>query len=131
MAMSYASGVTDPSYNGPPRRALRLSQEQFAILETSQRIQQRGVRLPFLLLPLGLAEERLRLGLIPTLVQGVGMGGVLGHSLKRILAAVGVGHGLLGVCHGGGDLAQRQFQLAQVAGASGGSFPRLGFDAHL
>ena len=44
------------------------------------------------------------------------------HPLKRIAAAVGVGHGLLGVPHRPGHLAQRQLQLAQVAGVDGGLF---------
>ena len=43
--------------------------------------------------------------------------------LKRIAAAVGVGHGLLGVPHRPGHLAQRQLQLAQVAGVDGSVFP--------
>ena len=53
------------------------------------------------------------------------------HPLKRIAAAVGVGHATLGVPHRPGHLAQRQLQLAQVAGADGGVFPVLLLDVHL
>ena len=108
-----------------PRGTLRLRQEQVAILEAPQRIQQRVGGLILGLHLLGLAEARLRLGPAARLVQGVGMGRALGHPLKRIAAAVGVGHGLLGVPHRPGHLAQRQLQLAQVAGAGGGLFPVL------
>ena len=100
-----------------PRGTLGLGEEQVAILEALQRIQQRVVGLALGLHLLGLAEARLRLGPAARLVQGVGMGRALDHPLKRIAAAVGVGHGLLGVPHRPGHLAQRQLQLAQVAGA--------------
>jgi hypothetical protein len=43
-------------------------------------------------------------------VQGVGVGRALYHPLKRIAAAVGVGHGRPGVPHRPGHLAQRQIQ---------------------
>jgi hypothetical protein len=51
------------------------------------------------------------------------MGRAVGPPLKRIAAAVGVGHGLLGVLNRPGHLAQRELQLAQVSGADGGVFP--------
>ncbi len=106
-----------------PRGALGGGEEQVAIPEASQRVEQRVVGLALGLHLLGLAEARLRLGPAARLVQGVGMGRAIAHPLKRIAAAVGVGHGLLGVPHRPGHLAQRQLQLAQVAGADGGLFP--------
>ena len=80
-----------------------------------------GLRLGLHLL--GLAEARLRLGPAARLVQGVGVDRARDSSAERIAAAVGVGHGLLGVPHRPGHLAQRQLQLAQVAGAAGGVRP--------
>ena len=111
-----------------PRGALGGGEEQVAIPEALQRVEQRVVGLALGLHLLGLAEARLRLGPAARLVQGVGVGRAHCHPLKRIAAAVGVGHGLLGVPHRPGHLAQRQLQLAQVAGADGGVLPILLLD---
>jgi hypothetical protein len=97
-----------------PRGALGGGEEQVAIPEAPERVEQRVGGLFFGLHFLSLAEARLRLGTAACLVQGVGMGRALGISLKRISAAVGVGHGLLGAHHRVGREAQRQLQLTQV-----------------
>jgi len=64
-------------------------------------------------------------------VQGVGMGAAIDLPPKRPAAAVGVGHGLLGVSHRPGHLAQRQLQFAQVAGLNRGLWPIRKLNAHL
>jgi len=120
-----------PATTHLPRGTLRLRQQHVAILEALHRIQQRILGLALGLHLLCLAEAHLRLGPASRLVQGVGMGRSLGIPLKRIAATVGVRHGLLGVPHRPGHLAQRQLQLAQIAGADGGACPDLLLDAHL
>jgi hypothetical protein len=117
--------------NDLPRGTLRLCQEQVAIPEATSRVEQRVGGLKLGLHLLGLAEAHLRLGPAARLVPGVGMGRVRHHPQKRIAAAVGVQHGLLGVPHRPDHLAERQLQLAQVAGAAGGLFPALLFDVTL
>jgi hypothetical protein len=69
----------------------------------------------------------------PAWCRGVGTDRVrAAHLPKCIAAAVGVGHAALGVPHRPGHLAQRQLQLAQVAGARMAAFfPVLLLDAHL
>ena len=57
-----------------PRGALGGGEEQVAIPEAPQRVEQRVVGLALGLHLLGLAEARLRLGPAARLVQGVGVG---------------------------------------------------------
>ncbi len=62
-------------------------------------------------------------------MQRVGMGRAKSQPIKRIDDAVGVGHGLFGVTHRPGQIAQRQFQFGEVAGRLGSIFPILLPDA--
>jgi hypothetical protein len=54
------------------------------------------------------------------LKQSIAKNTTRSQPLFRIAPAVGVGHGPLGVPRRHGHLAERQLQLAQVAGADGG-----------
>ena len=96
-----------------------------------QRVEQRVGGLALGLHRLGLAEARQGVGAAARLVLGVGQRRTKGHAQKRIAAAVGEVHGLLGVAHRGGHVAQRQLQLAQVVGVFGGLRPARLFDGHL
>ena len=108
-----------------PRHALGIAKEQVAIPEAWQRVEERVLRLVLRLHRLGLAEEGEGVRPRARLMPGIGQRRALDHPLEGIAAAVGELDRLLRVPHRGGQLAQRQLQLAQIAGADGGLLPIL------
>jgi hypothetical protein len=91
-----------------PCGVLARREEQVAIPEAAQRVEQGVFGRVLGLHLLGLAEERQGPGPAARLVQGVGVGRAIHHPLTSIAAAVGVGHGLLGVPPCPRHLPQRQ-----------------------
>ncbi len=123
------------SHHRLPRRAFGVGQQQVAVAESRQRVEQRVLGLNVGLHLFGLAEQGQRVVVAARLVQGVGQRRPFAHPLELIPAAVGEGHGLLGVVYRPArlaqQLAQRQLQLAQVAGTPGGFCPAFLCHAHL
>ena len=108
-----------------PRGLFGGGQQPVAVAEALQRIEQVELRLHFLLHPFGLGEEGAGFGPLAGLVQGIRRRRAKPHSQERIAALVGVGDRLAGVGHGVRQPAQRQLQLAQVAGKPRRVFPVL------
>jgi hypothetical protein len=104
---------------GPRCPVARLSgsppgQQQVAITIPPERIQQGKARLRFPLPPFGVGEETRSLFLVAGAVKGDGVHGAIGHHPKRGARAVRKRHGFLCCRHGGGDVAEHQFSLAQI-----------------
>jgi hypothetical protein len=111
-----------------PRHALGIAEEEVAVPEASQRVEQRVLRLPLRMHRLRLADEGE--GICPgaRLMLGIGQCGAFADPLEGIAAAIGEPYGFLRVPHRGSQLAQRQLQLAQVACADSGVLPILTTD---
>ena len=113
-----------------PRRPLRRCQQQIAVAEALQRVEQVKLGLTFALENLRLLEEEARLLPLAALVQGIGGGGAFAHPLERIATAVGELDGLLGIGHRLLDSTKRHFQLVEVAGKSRRIYPQRLLDPH-
>ena len=108
-----------------------LGEQQIAIVIALERIEPRVLGLPFRLERLGLLEQRLRARRLARLVQGIGPGGAADHALEGVPAPVGMVDARLAHRHRLGDIAERQMQLGEIAGAARGVLPVLLRDSAL
>ena len=108
-----------------------LIEQEVAVPEAPDRVEQRIGRLPLLLHPLGFLE--LRGGFLPEAhrVQGRGQRRPADHALEGIAALVGKLDALPGLRQGLAELAAGLEKLAEVGGADGGVLPVLLSDAPL
>ena len=106
-------------------RDLALAQQQVAVLKALHGIEERELGLACLLHLLGLAKGGLCFCQRPRLVQRIGQGRSVDHSLKGIATAVGQLDALPGVVERLLHVAEGQVEFAEVVGSYGSVLPIL------